>query len=58
MAYAANRAVLDDLEEVRASLEQAIDALREPADARAAEWTLRIAESKLTRLLDLAKFDI
>jgi len=58
MAYAANRAVLDDLEQIRTSLEDAIDNLKDPADPRAAEWTLRIAESKLSRLIDLAMFDV
>ncbi|MBA4801015.1 MULTISPECIES: hypothetical protein [Euryhalocaulis] len=53
MAYYATRQVLDDLEQIRATLQEASEVMADFQDVREFENMVRIAETKLSRLVEL-----
>jgi len=57
MAYFATKSVLQDLEQVRASLQEAIEIMSDFQDVDEFERMVRIAEMKLSRLIELTLLD-
>lgn len=53
MAYYATRQVLDDLEQIRSTLQEASEVMADFQDVREFENMVRIAETKLSRLVEL-----
>ena len=53
MAYYATRQVLDDLEQIRLTLQEASEVMADFQDVREFENMVRIAETKLSRLVEL-----
>lgn len=53
MSYFATRQVLDDLEQIRGALQEATEVMADCQDVREFENMVKVAEMKLTRLVDL-----